>query len=268
MTSGSAVWLPFCARESRPPISPARPCDTRGVPPPQPLALDAYEALAEAYAARIDTKAHNAFYERPATLSLLPDVAGLNVLDAGCGPGAYAEWLLDRGARVTSIDASPRMIELARARTRNRATFFCADLASDLPFLADSSFDLVLAPLVMDYLADWSSVFRRFHRALKPGGHFVFSVAHPAFDAVYHKTQHYFAVEQVSALWKGFGPHVVVPTHRRPLAEVLNPLVQSGFQLVQVLEPIPTPEFRLTEPVKYERHLNEPAFLCLKAQRP
>lgn len=237
------------------------------MPSPQPLALAAYEELAEAYAAHIDTKPHNAFYERPATLSLLPDVAGLDVLDAGCGPGAYAEWLLDRGARVTAIDASPKMIQLARARTRNRAEFHCSDLTSGLPFLPDSAFHLVLAPLVMDYIADWSSMFSRFHRALKPGGHFVFSVAHPAFDAVYHKTQNYFAVEQVSALWKGFGPHVVVPSHRRPLAEVLNPLVQSGFQLLQVLEPIPTPEFRLTEPVKYERHLNEPAFLCLKAQR-
>jgi SAM-dependent methyltransferase len=238
------------------------------VPPHQPLALDAYEALAEAYAAHIDTKPHNAWYERPATLSLLPDVAGLTVLDAGCGPGAYAEWLLDRGANVTSIDASPKMIELARARTRNRATFFCADLASDLPFLPDASFDLILAPLVMDYIADWPSVFRRFHRALKPGGHFVFSVGHPAFDAVYYKTQNYFAVEAVSALWKGFGPHVVVPTHRRPLAEILNPLLHSGFQLLQVLEPLPTPEFRLADPVKHQRLLNEPAFLCLKAQRP
>jgi hypothetical protein len=35
----------------------------------KPIALDAYEALAEAYAAVIDTKPHNAYYERPATLS-------------------------------------------------------------------------------------------------------------------------------------------------------------------------------------------------------
>jgi hypothetical protein len=39
----------------------------------QPIALDAYQALAEAYAAVIDTKPHNAYYERPATLSLMPE---------------------------------------------------------------------------------------------------------------------------------------------------------------------------------------------------
>lgn len=43
------------------------------------IALDAYEALAEAYAAAIDTKPHNAYYERPATLSLLPEINGKRV---------------------------------------------------------------------------------------------------------------------------------------------------------------------------------------------
>jgi 2-polyprenyl-3-methyl-5-hydroxy-6-metoxy-1,4-benzoquinol methylase len=66
----------------------------------KPLALEAYEQLAEAYAARVDTKPHNAYYERPATLSLLPDVTGSTVLDAGCGPGAYTGWLVQHGARV------------------------------------------------------------------------------------------------------------------------------------------------------------------------
>jgi 2-polyprenyl-3-methyl-5-hydroxy-6-metoxy-1,4-benzoquinol methylase len=64
-----------------------------------PIALDAYETLAEAYASVIDTKPHNAYYERPATLSLLPEVRGKRVLDAACGPGVYAEWLLSRGRR-------------------------------------------------------------------------------------------------------------------------------------------------------------------------
>jgi hypothetical protein len=82
----------------------------------QPIALEAYEELAESYAAKIDTKPHNAYYERPATLSLLPSVTGKAVLDAGCGPGVYTEWLLANGAEVSAIDASPKMVELARKR--------------------------------------------------------------------------------------------------------------------------------------------------------
>jgi hypothetical protein len=49
-----------------------------------PLAYEAYQELADAYAAKIDTKPHNAYYDRPALLSLLPDLEGKKVLDAGC----------------------------------------------------------------------------------------------------------------------------------------------------------------------------------------
>ncbi len=46
----------------------------------EPVALSCYEAMAEQYAAAVDTKPYNAYYERPAVLSLLPALAGLNVL--------------------------------------------------------------------------------------------------------------------------------------------------------------------------------------------
>lgn len=48
-----------------------------------------YEQFADRYAQYVDTRPHNAYYERPATLALLPDVRGLRVLDAGCGPAIY-----------------------------------------------------------------------------------------------------------------------------------------------------------------------------------
>jgi SAM-dependent methyltransferase len=235
--------------------------------PTKPVALEAYERLAEAYAAKIDRKAHNAFYERPATLSLLPDVAGLDVLDAGCGPGAYSEWLVRRGARVVALDASPRMIEFARARAGSSVEYHVADLEGDLSFLPDAKFDLVLAPLVMDYIADWPPLLGKFHRTLKPSGLFVFSMGHPAFEAEYYNTKRYFEVERVKAVWKGFGPVVEMTSFRRSLSIALNSLVTSGFDLVEVLEPLPTEEFKLSEPVKYERLLLRPAFLCIQARK-
>src|SRR5262245_24979906 len=93
-----------------------------------------YEQFADRYAARVETKAHNAYYERPATLSLLPDVKGLRVLDAGCGPGIYAEWLVDHGASVVAIDVTPRMVELTRERVSSRADVRQADLTRPLDF--------------------------------------------------------------------------------------------------------------------------------------
>src|SRR5262245_47376107 len=94
----------------------------------EPIAREAYTRLADGYAARVATKAHNAFYDKPAVLSLLPPVAGKRVLDAGCGPGAYSEWLADNGADVVAVDVCPRMVELARLRLNGKATVLEADL--------------------------------------------------------------------------------------------------------------------------------------------
>lgn len=234
----------------------------------KPLALDAYEQLAEAYAALVDTKPHNAYYERPATLSLLPDVAGLLVLDAGCGPGVYTEWLVGKGARVIAFDASPKMAALAKARVGDRAVIHEADVEGDLGFIDDETLDVVLSPLVLDNVDDWSQVFRRFRRALKRGGLLVFSVGHPFFEATYFKSDKYFETERVSCVWRGFGFPVEMPSYRRPLGAVINPLIESGFELVQVLEPRPTEQFRHDDPIGYERLIRQPSFLCIKARKP
>jgi SAM-dependent methyltransferase len=170
----------------------------------RPVAQDAYDELAEAYAAMVDTKPHNAYYERPATLSLLPDVIGKRVLDAGCGPGAYAEWLVAHGANVLAIDANPKMVRLARERIGDKAEVRLANLEAPLDFLAEASFDVIVCPLVMDYVKDWESAFGEFHRILKPGGCLVFSMEHPYAKYDDHReTSNYFEVELVEYTWRG-----------------------------------------------------------------
>jgi SAM-dependent methyltransferase len=232
----------------------------------EPIALVAYEELAEAFAAAVDTKPHNAYYERPATLSLLPPVEGKRVLDAGCGAGIYSEWLLEHGAEVLSIDASPKMIELTKQRLRRTVNIVQANLGKPLTFLDSASFNVVLSPLVMDYIQDWRSTFAEFYRVLSPGGCFIFSVGHPLWDFLYFKSNNYFETEFVSCEWKGFGKiQVRVPSFRRSLGEIINPLTETGFRIDRILEPKPTEEFKLADPRNYEELLRHPVFLCVRA---
>jgi len=230
----------------------------------KPVALEAYEALAERYAALIDTKPHNAYYERPATLSLLPDVGGQHVLDAGCGPGAHAEWLVSNGARVVALDVSPKMVRLARERLGDRAEVLQADFGRPLAF-ADQSFDIVVSALAMDYVADWAAVFREFYRVLRSSGWLVMSCGHPFADMLSHPESNYFQVDLVEWVWKGFGMPVRMPSFRRPLGAVLNPLLHAGFALDRVLEPLPTEAFRKADPEDFDRLARQPVFLCLRA---
>jgi 2-polyprenyl-3-methyl-5-hydroxy-6-metoxy-1,4-benzoquinol methylase len=61
-------------------------------------------------------------------LDPLGDVVGLRVLDAGCGPGLYAEEVVRRGAAVVGFDESPDMVRLDRLRLdrAHRRTGFIA----------------------------------------------------------------------------------------------------------------------------------------------
>ena len=234
----------------------------------KPIALDAYETLAEAYAAAVETKPHNALYERPATLSLLPDVSGKRILDAGCGPGIYSELLIKNGAKVTAIDASPKMIVLAKQRLGNSADIRLTDMSKPLDFLESSSFDVVVSPLVLDYIEDWRATFAEFYRLLRPSGHFIFSVHHPFFEYIYYKVENYFKTEPVSCEWRGFeGVRVEMPSFRRPLNELLNPLLETGFRLEKIIEPLPTDEFREADPKHFEELSRFPAFLCIRARK-
>jgi SAM-dependent methyltransferase len=232
----------------------------------KPVAFDAYETLAESYAAVIETKPHNAFCERPATLSLLPDVKNRRVLDAGCGPGIYSEWLIKHGAEVVAVDASLKMVELAKQRLGGAAEVRQADLSKPLDFLGDSSFDVVLSPLVLEYVEDWRGAFAEFYRVLRPGGHFVFSVTHPFSDYLYYKSLNYYETELVGCEWRGFeSVKVHMPSFRRPLGEMLNTLLEAGFQLERIVEPKPTEEFKEADPKHYEELSRLPCFLCVRA---
>ncbi len=231
----------------------------------KPLAFEAYEALADGYAKWAGTKAHNAYYERPAMLKLLPDVAGLRVLDAGCGPGMYAEWLLDHGADVVCVDASPKMLEHARARTGDRADIVEADLGAPLDFLDESDFDLVIAPLVIDYLPDWPAAFSEFHRVLKVGGRFIASKEHPASDYTQRHAGSYFEKQLIGAVWRGFDDPVEVTAWHRPLQDLINALADAGFVIERLVEPLPIPKFREADPDDYEKLLRWPGFLCVRA---
>ncbi len=88
---------------------------------------------------------------RNTLLSWLPeDLSGRRVLDAGCGTGAMAVALAERGAEVTAVDLSPTLVELARERAAadgarggepGRITFVAGDMLDP----AFGSFDHVVA---------------------------------------------------------------------------------------------------------------------------
>jgi ubiquinone/menaquinone biosynthesis C-methylase UbiE len=134
-----------------------------------------YDTIAERYAVEIDVRPWNALYERPTTMSLLPDVTGRDVLDTGCGAGWYSEQLAGRGARVIAIDRSARMVAITNKRLAGRMRVIEADVTDLRDVFADMSFDVVLCSLVLHYITDLTAAFSECARVLRREGVLVFS---------------------------------------------------------------------------------------------
>lgn len=94
---------------------------------------------------------------------------GHRVLDVGCGPGALTTVLVDRlGAdQVAAVDPSEPFV--AEARRRLPGVDVRRAAAEDLPY-ADSSFDCVLAALVVHFMTDPVAGLREMGRVTRPGG--------------------------------------------------------------------------------------------------
>jgi ubiquinone/menaquinone biosynthesis C-methylase UbiE len=88
---------------------------------------------------------------RSRALDMAPAEPGMKVLDVGCGTGTQLERYADAGAIVTGVDLSPAMLAVAADRLGGGANLICED-ATNLS-LADGSFDLVIASLLLHELA-------------------------------------------------------------------------------------------------------------------
>lgn len=231
------------------------------------VSFNSYEEMAEYYFKYVDTKPFNAYYERPATLSLLPEVKGKKVLDAACAAGWYTKWLLDRGANVIALDFSPRMIEMTKRRVGNKAKVIRADLNEPLSFIEDETLEVVLSSLTLHYIKNWDLVMSEFNRILKKDGHLVISVHHPFMDFTLFNRENYFLTELLDDEWNTNKGKVKVQFYRRPLSSILNSIIDSGFMIEKVLEPMPTEQFKIKQPKTYDRLTKKPQFLFIRAKK-
>lgn len=236
----------------------------------KPIALEAYEKLAESFSRLAPSKAENAYIEQPAMRKAVGDVKGLKIFEVGCGPGILAEYLIHEGAKVVAFDVSPKMIELARSRNPKNATFFVADGALPLPLGSEynDQFDMIVASLAIDYIKDWSIPLSEFHRLLKPKGKFIFTIQHPLGSWNWYRPECAFGVQYVEASWKGFTEEpVTMPDYYRSFEEVINPLITAGFKILRVEDLKPIDALRTLDPYKFGKFMKLASFMCVTVEK-
>jgi demethylmenaquinone methyltransferase/2-methoxy-6-polyprenyl-1,4-benzoquinol methylase len=94
---------------------------------------------------------------------------GGHVLDVATGTGLVAAELLRRGFRVTGLDQSAEMLEIARRRFAAREVELVEGTAEALPF-ADATFDHLTVTYLLRYVDDPGATLAELARVVRPGG--------------------------------------------------------------------------------------------------
>ena len=221
-----------------------------------------YDSFAEAYAAATESNLINGYYTRPAVLDLAGDVAGRRILDVGCGAGPLLAALRERGAVVTGIEPSARMLELARQRLGDGVPLYQGGLGGDpLPF-PDAAFDDVIACLVLHYLEDWKGPLTELRRVLVPGGRLIVAVNHPFVYKLLNPDAPYSVIQEHSENETFNGQNVVLTFWHRPLHAMTFAFTAAGFRIAVISEPPPAPGARERFPEELAGLPEGASFLC------
>ena len=217
----------------------------------------------------------NEIFEQLAILSLLPDIKSLTILDLGCGTGELCRHMSDMGAKsVLGVDISSNMLELAQKQMITGVSFQNKAM-EDLEFPPET-FDLVTSSLAFHYVADLQDLFQNIYLWLKPLGTLVFSTEHPIAtcsqgihhgwvkDSSGHKL--HWPVDQYSyegtreSHWFVEG----VIKYHRTISTIINTLINAGFIIKAVVEPVASEKDEQVWPVLKEAR-RRPPFLIIKA---
>ncbi|HEX4738843.1 MAG TPA: methyltransferase domain-containing protein [Allosphingosinicella sp.] len=108
-----------------------------------------------------------------AALELLAPEPGELILDIGCGDGILTQKIVASGARVIGLDASPEMVEAARARGVDAFVADAQALDLETQSMRFGQFDAAFSNAALHWMLDPDAVASGVYSVLKPGGRFV-----------------------------------------------------------------------------------------------
>lgn len=214
--------------------------------------------------------------EQPAIISLLPNLLNLKVLDIGCGFGDFCRYVIGKGAvNIVGIDPSEKMIHAAKTSTNNVNITFIQSAVEKFES-PSAQFDLVVSSLALHYVENFNEVVKKIFSWMKPKGFFIFSVEHPIRTASleypeimkdehgenYHAVYNYRDEILLHQHWFIDG----VQKYHRTISTYINTLIEHGFTIEKVLEPMPDDEL-IKRINKFSVHKVRPPILIIKARK-
>ncbi|MCB2354197.1 class I SAM-dependent methyltransferase [Clostridium estertheticum] len=234
------------------------------------------EIFFEGYKKLRDNKInYNNIQEKPAMQSLLPDMAGKTVLDLGCGFGENCVNFLNRGAtRVVGVDISEKMLSIAKVDNAFENIEYIHLDMNDISII-EEKFDIVYSSLAFHYVKSFSKLLRDINYLLKDNGLLIYSQEHPLTTApkqgpiwtldenkkpLFYNLSDYMESGERNVKWFVEG----VIKYHRPFSEIINTLIETGFKIEKMFEPLPD-EKDLELIPNMKKDIHKPNFLLIKA---
>lgn len=194
----------------------------------------------------------------PATFKLIGDVRGGLVLDLACGEGYNTRMLARKGAKVTGIDFSEKLVELAKLEEEKEKLGICYRVsdATDLKWLSSNHFDLVTCFMSLQDIENYKRAIYEVARVLRNRGRFVFSIPHPCFETIIvngkrkSATRSYLGIIKYSIQWKmkRLAKPFRTTSFHRALTDYFDALYASELFVSRLVEPRPTQKGLLKYP--------------------
>jgi SAM-dependent methyltransferase len=251
---------------------------------------DEWEANAEAFTKLISDRGtpHHREILNPCVERLIGDVKDKKILDAGCGEGYLSRYYSRKGAIVTGVDISSKLIEKSidlSEKAEVDVEFILGNICN-LTGIGNLEYDLVLCNLVLLNIPCLNDALSEFHRILRHDGELVFSIVHPAFNiygpgqwemgekdpetnrrkGLFFKVDNYFEEKKYERYWRtreGTKFPQPISFFHRTLSSYFESILKSEFTLVDFQEPLPT-----TENEFFEREKRIPFFAVFKCRKP
>ena len=210
--------------------------------------------MTEEWIQTAQTSPHRIHFIMPFTLKQLGDVSNKIILDLGCGEGGYSRELAQKGAAVTAVDCAEAAIKycISRAEEEQLKITHHVRNSCDLYGIADDTFDIVLASMMLMDCEDFEGTIKETVRVLKPSGKLFASVCHPCFhysggigrqdkglDKKVVVSNYYHPTEWQAPLSSG---SVNVVWRHRTIEDYVKMFIKCGLTITDLSEPVPTEE--------------------------
>lgn len=221
----------------------------------------------------------NDLVEIPNFRKLIPNVKEKKILDLGCGYGENDKYCRDLGAKeILGIDISEHMIKIAEKNNADENIKYKVMAMEDISKIKEK-FDIVISSLAFHYVKDYEKLIKDIYNLLNDNGILIFSIDHPLRIASKFEPWMKKNYTEINGKWfllvsdynrEGIREKewngVIVKKYHRNFSSLINGLVNSGFKIDKILEPIPDEESIKIIP-KYINQYDRPYFLFIRAKK-